>query len=136
MKRINVAVTLVGLMLLLASCKKDEAAGCTLLRADIIRYDCDRVILKVHSAELVGDAEWTDVVTGRSYTNVISYYSPCKVVELTHCVKTTIYVSLYGRNVIPADSGCPVQCQAISSSPPQTSYLFSTMQTAPCEPAS
>lgn len=133
MKRRNAAIVIGILIMTLPfiSCKK-STEDCSLLRADIIRYDCDRVIFKIHSPQLVGDAEWTDVTTGRTYTNVISSYDPCKIVELTRCVKTTIYVSLYGRNTVPAESSCPVQCQAISASPPGTSYLFSAMSTEPC----
>lgn len=133
MKRKSTAIMTVALItLLFCSCKKNQG-DCAWLRADVLRYDCDRVILKIHSPVLVGDAEWTDASTGRTYTNVISYDSPCKIVELTQCVKKTVYVMLYDRNAEPSANDCPVQCQAMSQFPPETSYQLSAVLENPCK---
>ena len=99
--------------------------------AKIIRYDCDRVIMQLLTSESIGDASWTDIETGQSYTNVVSYYNTCQVNALTNGEKDTIYVKAEKttQNSIPANC---VQCMAIAQNPPQTKVLLTRMDTEPC----
>jgi len=112
------------------SCSK-STEDCTLVPAKILRYDCDRVILQLETAESIGDASWTDVQTGQSYNNVVSYYNTCEISRLANGQKKTLYakVEKTAQTLIPENC---VQCQATSQNPPQTRVVLTQIQTEPC----
>lgn len=101
-----------------ASCSK-ENSSCSLVPAQIIRYDCDRVIFKLLQTEMIGDANWEDIQTGQQYSNVVSYYNTCKIAELTNGRLDTLYLELKKTNQHLMAQNC-MQCQATSPNPPLT----------------
>lgn len=113
------------------SCSKSND-DCALVPAKILRYDCDRVIMQLETNEMIGDANWTDVQTGQSYNNVVSYYNTCEISRLTNGEKQTLYVRVQKTNENLIPDNC-VQCQAIPQNPPQTKVVLTQIQTKPCD---
>jgi hypothetical protein len=112
------------------ACKK-STSDCSLVPAKVIRYDCDRVILQLMTSQPIGDNQWTDVFTGNTYQNVVSYYNTCQVSTITNGELVTIYVK---PELTQQDLSLPdcYQCQAISNNPPQTKVLLTEIQEVPC----
>ena len=121
-----------GLALIIPfACTKKNEEDCGKIAAKVIRYDCDRVIFQLLTNEAIGDAQWTDVHTGASYTNVVSYYNTCEMAQITQGQITTIYadVEKTSQDLFAADC---IQCAAISQHPPQTRVTMSDITTSPC----
>ena len=114
----------------LVSCKK-STDGCTLIPVKILRYDCDRVIMQLLCNNQIGDSSWTDVHTGSTYTNVVSYYNTCQIAELTSGQMDTLYANVQTTIDILFNQDC-MQCQAMSQDPPQTRVVLSQLQKEPC----
>ncbi len=127
----NKNITLVFLALsMLTACTKNEIE-CDLIPARVIRYNCDRVIFQLQTAELIGDSNWQDVHSGKYYDNVVNYENICEIAALTKGELVTIFV-----NPVKISSGriqpdC-VQCQAISDSPPESWVKFTAINEASC----
>lgn len=138
-KNINMKkLTLTGtglLVLVFTACCKEvcevEPNDCELIPAKIIRYDCDRVIFQLLTAESIGDALWRDGTTGNAHTNVVSYYNTCKIGDLTNGALDTLYVQVKRTNENLSNPGC-IQCLAVSAAPPQTKVDFIEIQKTPC----
>lgn len=113
------------------SCTK-TTNDCSLIAAKIIRYDCDRVIFQLMTDDIIGDSNWTDVETGISYTNVVSYYNTCQVASLTNGEKSALYVQpqITSENLVAPDCA---QCQALPKNPPQTKVVFTKIQKQACD---
>lgn len=118
-------------MAVLSSCKK-ENVECDLMPAEIIRYDCDRVIFRLLTSTPIGDPDWTDVQTGQHYSNVVSYYNTCRIAQITNGEKSTLYVNLLEPDNCPVIEDC-VQCQAVSEAPPQTAVAFGNISKLACD---
>ncbi len=129
MKKIFLPVLTAGI--LFSSCEK-AASDCELIPAEIIRYDCDRVIFKLHTSQNIGDADWVDVQNGQHHSNVVSYYNTCAVSAITNGEMKTLYVKLKKVNEDLVDGNC-IQCLAISQNPPQSKVDFTTVSAEPCE---
>ena len=121
-----------GLLIAFVSCKKTETTDCSLVPVKVLRYDCDRVILQVLSADAIGDSSWTDVFSGQTYNNVVSYYNTCEIAAITNGELQTLYVKMEpaGDEQLPSDC---VQCLAISQDPPQSRVKMTVISTTPCE---
>lgn len=120
------------LIFVLGGCCKEDTVNCNMIAADILRYDCDRVILKLNSIDMIGDAQWTDEVTGETYSNVVWYRKGCRIAELTRCVEKRIYLVLSAtEDDAPV---CPVECQAVSQSPPQQQIFIREATLNGCAP--
>lgn len=131
MKKLSLPVVSLSILVLLSSCEK-QAHDCNLVAAKIIRYDCDRVIFQLLTAESIGDNDWTDVQTGLHYTNVVSYYNTCTIAAKTNGQLATLYVSLRKTNDLLVDSEC-IQCQALADHPPRTKVDLLEIAVSPCE---
>jgi len=129
MKKTVVALSLLAVVFAGSSCEKQDSS-CNLVPARIIRYDCDRVIFQMLGGEFAGDADWTDVLTGAHYANVVSYYNTCAIAKLTNGRMDTLYVEPK-RSTQAIAPDC-AQCQAISPNPPLTQVDFLSVQTASC----
>ncbi len=123
-----------GLLLLLAfsSCGKCMVDDCQLIRAKIIRYDCDRVIFQLLTTANIGDAAWKDANSGTIYRNVVSYYNTCKIDGLANGISDTLYVRVKLTNENLKNPGC-YQCLATSAEPPQTRVEFTEISLSPCD---
>lgn len=127
----RVITLITGILLLLgSSCKKEFSKECELIPAQIIKFDCDRVILKLETTKKIGDSEWTDVISNEKFSNVVSFYDICLIRQITNGEKIKLYVNLEVDNVnsIPGCRGC----QAISLSPPRSKVILTKIRTAPC----
>ena len=131
MRKKKLFVVAIGLLIAFSSCEKCEPE-CNLMAAKIIRYDCDRVILKLLSNETIGDANWKDVQTGQTYSNVVSYYNTCKVLSLTKGEKLTLYVALKQPNSGPDIPDCS-RCEALSQHPPLAKIDFAEISKSSCK---
>ncbi len=131
MKQKNLFISIIALMAVLSSCKK-ENVECDLMPAEIIRYDCDRVIFRLLTSTPIGDPDWTDVQTGQHYSNVVSYYNTCRIAQITNGEKSTLYVNLLEPDNCPVIEDC-VQCQAVSEAPPQTAVAFGNISKLACD---
>lgn len=112
------------------SCAKHKN-DCSLIPAKVIRYDCDMVIFQLLTNKNIGDTSWTDVQTGDSYNNVVSYYNTCQIASLTNGRFDTLYVKVEKTNEYLFANGC-VQCLQASPHPPQTKVIFTDVQAQPC----
>lgn len=147
-KTISILAIAVCLTLLFASCEKeaDQPDECGQIPAVVLRYDCDRVALKLLTSETIGDSSWTDVHTGNRYENVVENFRICKIWNMfrfegdTSTIHRfdTIYVSGIkkfenGYPVgYPIDPECENQCSAVSINPPQTKVDFTSISKNPC----
>lgn len=115
------------------ACKKERTTNCNLTRAKILRYDCDRVILQVLDNRFNGDALWTDIITGNTYTNVVSYYNTCAFSQVTNNELTDVYIEgIISVSQQQLSTAC-MQCQALSQAPPQTKIDMTRFTLSPCE---
>ena len=133
MKKRNLFALSLILMIAFTSCEKCDPE-CNQLEAKIIRYDCDRVIFQLLTAEAIGDPVWEDVQTGERYNNVVSYYNTCNIAKLTNGKKITLYVTLKQPSAEALTPGC-YRCEALSQSPPQTKVDFAGVSKSLCEVA-
>jgi hypothetical protein len=117
-------------LLLSACCKTKE--DYQLIAAKVIRYDCDRVVFRLLTDELIGDSTWLDVNSGQSYSNVVSCFNTCEIAAITGGAYSTLYVSME-KTEQPLPSGDCVQCQAIAKDPPGTKVVFTQISTEPCD---
>lgn len=127
----SVRIILAALLLLVGTaCKKEFSKECDLIPAQIIRFDCDRVILQLETTKEMGDREWTDLLSGKKFNNVVSCYDICLIEQLTNGEKIKLYVNVETENgnLIP---GCR-SCQALSVSPPQSKVILTNIRTLPC----
>lgn len=130
MKSLRVIVVLIVVMVFYNACTKCEP-GCNLIPATVIRYDCDRVIFKLLTTENIGDAEWVDSHTGERHQNVVSFNNTCLIATITNGEKKTLYVSLE-KTAHQRNLDC-IQCEALSTNPPQTAVEFTRISKSPCE---
>lgn len=131
MKKRNLVAALFASIAIFSSCKKCDPE-CKLIPAKIIRYDCDRVIFQLLTPQMIGDADWEDVQTGQRYSNVVSWYNNCKIAELAHGEKITLYVQVKDDTEQYHLMDC-MQCQAVSPAPPQKKVEFVEISASPCE---
>lgn len=124
---------LLSVCVLFFSCKKESRCSCNFVKAKVLRYDCDRVILQLLNSSINGDATWTDITTGNTYTNVVSYYNTCVFATVTGGAVTEVYLkSPVVVNEQAIATGC-VQCQAISQAPPQTKIDAAEISISGCD---
>lgn len=125
-------ITLVtGILLCLcSSCKKEFSKECELIPAQIIKFDCDRVILELETSKTFGDREWTDVLSGEKFNNVVSFYDICLIQQITNGEKIKLYVNLEEDkgNAVPGCRGC----QALSLNPPKSKVILTKIRKTPC----
>lgn len=133
MKQSNLFAAAVILFIAFSGCEKNDSE-CELVPAKIIRYDCDRVIFQLMTAQTIGDADWEDVETGLHYRNVVSYYNTCRIAALTNGEKTTLYVQVGDDSPGHQNPNC-IQCLAISPAPPQKKVDLMDISTSTCEPS-
>jgi hypothetical protein len=101
--------------------------------AVVLRTDCEFIILQSSDPGIAGDASWTNVRNGQTYTNVIACANTC-MFGGTAIAGQTVYIDpssiRYGARYVPP--GC-AQCDAISPSPPATIVDIKRFGLAPCE---
>lgn len=133
MKKLSLITAILVALALLLSCKKQAGANCSLTHAKVLRYDCDRVILQLLDGSFNGDASWTDMVSGNTYTNVVSYYNTCAFSQVTNNELTEVYIE--GITAVDQQqlSIACMQCQALSQAPPQTKIDMAGFRLTPCE---
>jgi hypothetical protein len=124
-KLLNLAV-IIPVFIVFSSCEKRQQDGCNYT-------DCDRVILQILDNSVDGDDNWTDIATGNSYTNVVSYYSTCAFAQATNN-STTADIYIEGAVTVNEQqfSAECVQCQAVSPAPPQTKIDMTGISLTPC----
>jgi hypothetical protein len=134
MKSLKLIASLIVVMLVYTACTKCELEcepECDLIPAVVIRYDCDRVIFKLLTTENIGDAEWVDSHTGEKHRNVVSFNNTCLIATITNGEKKTLYVNLK-KTTHQRNLDC-IQCEALSTNPPQTAVEFTEISKSPCE---
>ena len=129
MKRL--AIYIVILAAVFASCKKQKA-NCSLTAARVLRYDCDRVVLQILDNSIAGDTVWTDIKTGISYRNVVSYHNTCAFNAATNNIGSEIYIEVAVISANPLPLPDCMQCQALSPAPPQTKIDMARFLSVPC----
>jgi hypothetical protein len=137
-KQMNTITKTIGmgmgiLLLATAACKKNK--DCNLVPAKMIRSDCDRVVFQVLSNKVTGDANWTNVQNGKTYTNVVADFNTCFYSAFLNKVTDSIIyinpatVEYVRTNPPPA---C-LQCLAISQAPPATTVRIGEVSSIPCK---
>lgn len=112
---------------------KENNTNCSLIPAKLIRIDCDRTIFQLDTSLLLGDASWTDVSTGITYTNVVMNPKTCAIKQATNNYSiTTLYVDVTSTVDTGFVNGCP-QCLAYSVNPPQHWVEFTTISAQNCK---
>ena len=134
MKRILIPVLSFAFCGSFFACKNEQTNSCSLMPAKIIRFDCDRVIFQLLTNDFAGDAEWTDVHTGNRYNNVVYWFNNCGLSAGNHDLMDTVYINPERITVPRYPENC-VQCQAVSSNPPQTMVEVTEISDAPCNTA-
>ncbi len=122
---------MIALLVAFSSYEK-SISECELIPAKVLRSDCDRVIFELLTNEAFGDGNWEDVQTGQHYSNIVSYYSNCKIAKLNKGEKITLYVSLKQPAANLKIQDCS-QCDALSQCPPQTEVDFTSISKSYCE---
>lgn len=114
----------------LSSCNKCKE-DCKLIAAKVIRYDCDQVIFRLLTNEILGDSTWLDVNSGQVYSNVVSCFNTCEIAAITKGEYSTLYVNPE-KTELPLPAADCFQCQAIANDPPKTRMIFRDISTEPC----
>jgi hypothetical protein len=121
-----------------AACEKknkdQDNQDCEYIEAKLIRVDCDEVIYRLMTNEAIGDANWTNVMDGQVYTNVVRFRNTCWMAEKTNgYAHQTIYVKVKKIDQPVLPTNC-YEYQAISRNPPQQWVDFLAISTTPCGP--
>lgn len=123
--------TLLAVILLIgfSACSKSE--DCDYLEAKVIRYDCDRVILKLGEDAPMGEDNWYDASSGEHYDNVVSCLNICTIREVTRGVPdATVYVKL--KETTRTNGEICLVCSGISLSGPAVIVETTAVSASKC----
>lgn len=119
---------------LIWACEKKADNNCDFVKAQIVRIDCDRIVLQLLTDKAIGDTEWRDVINNKTYQNVVYYTNVCALQQWNKQLSDIFYIKIdktQPENNIPC-----AQCLAISVQPPSTSINITNISSEPCNTGS
>jgi hypothetical protein len=118
------------IILLSISCEKKADNNCDFVKAQIVRIDCDRIVLQLLTDKAIGDAEWRDVINSKTYNNVVYYSNVCALQQWNKQLNDILYIKI---DKTQPDNNIPcAQCMAISIQPPLTGINITNISNEPC----